>query len=133
MLELEQLELVWNESNSQVQPPPAKKKKGFGFNMDIDGDFEELDSNLSQAERELKSFEAERKLDPNDDPFQWWRNRKLKYPLLSQLARKYLAVMGTSTPAERVFSKMGRVLEKKRLGMKETLFSSLMFLSDCDL
>ena len=31
MLELEQLEIVWNESNSHVQLPPIKKKKGFGF------------------------------------------------------------------------------------------------------
>ena len=36
-------------------------------------------------------------------------------------------------PAERVFSELGRVLEKRRLRMKDSLFSSLMFLSDCNL
>ena len=127
MSELQQLESEWEGH----LPPPPKKRKGLC--MDIDGDSEELESGDSQAEREFKSFEAERKLDPNEDPFPWWMSRKAKYPLLSQLARKYLAVMGTSTPAERVFSQMGRVLEKKRLRMKDTLFSSLMFLSDCDL
>ena len=130
MRELEQLEIVWKDSNLDVQPPSKKKK---GFNMDIDGDSAELEAGSTQAEREFKSFEGERNLDPGEDPFPWWRCRKTKYPLMSQLARKYLAVMGTSTPAERVFSQLGRVLEKRRLKMKDSLFSSLMFLSDCDL
>ena len=127
MSELQQLELEWE---GQLPPPPKKRK---GLCMDIDGDSEELEDGDTQAEREFKSFEAERKLDPNEDPFTWWMNRKAKFPLLSQIARKYLAVMGTSIPAERLFSQLGRVLEKRRLRMKDSLFSSLMFLSDCDL
>ena len=130
MSELEQLEIVWKDSNSHVEPPSKKKK---GFSMDIDGDSEELETGHTQAEREFKSFEGERKLDPTEDPFPWWNSRKAKYPLMSQQARKYLSVMGTSTPAERVFSELGRVLEKRRLRMKDSLFSSLMFLSDCNL
>ena len=120
MSELQQLELEWEGH----LPPPPKKRKGLC--MDIDGDSEELKSGDTKAE-------AERKLDPNENPFPLWMSRKAKYPLLSQVARKYLAVMGTSTPAERVFSQLGRVLEKRRLRMKDSLFSSLMFLSDCDL
>ena len=33
---------------------------------------------------------------------------------MSKLARKYLAVQGTLTPAERVISKLGAVLTKRR-------------------
>ena len=64
---------------------------------------------------------------------QVWFNWKKKYPLMLKLARKYLCVMGTSTPAERVFSKMGRVLSKTRMAMSDKLFSELMFLSDINL
>ena len=86
-----------------------------------------------QAEKEMKSFELEGKLIIDDDPLGWWKGRQSKYPLLSQLAKKYLCIMGTSTSAERVFSAMGRVLTKTRMRMSENMFSSLMFLSDCNL
>ena len=55
MRELEQLEIVWKDSNLDVQPPSKKKK---GFNMDIDGDSAELEAGSTQAEREFKSFEG---------------------------------------------------------------------------
>ena len=56
----------------------------------------------------------ERKLKVDEDLFAWWRNRRDEYPQMSKLARKYLAVQGTLTPAERVISKLGAVLTKRR-------------------
>ena len=49
---------------------------------------------------------------------------------LFRLARKYLSVQATSTPAERVMSSMGIVLEKRRQSMTGELFAEIMFLSD---
>jgi hypothetical protein len=49
---------------------------------------------------------------------------------MARLARKYLAIMGTSTPAERVISRLGLVLTKTRSSMSGELFSKIMFLSD---
>jgi hypothetical protein len=46
------------------------------------------------------------------------------------LARKYLSVQATSTPAERVMSSMGIVLEKRRQSMPGELFAEIMILSD---
>ena len=45
----------------------------------------------------------------------WWKAKKEEYPTLARLARKYLCVSGTSTQAERVFSCMGLLLNKRRL------------------
>ena len=45
----------------------------------------------------------------------WWKAKKEEYPTLARLARKYLCVPGTSTQAERVFSCMGLLLNKRRL------------------
>ena len=42
----------------------------------------------------------------------WWKAKKEEYPTL---ARMYLCVPGTSTQAERVFSCMGLLLNKRRL------------------
>ena len=109
----------------------AVKKRRL-LSLDIDDDNNEFD-NLSKAERELKLYDLEGKISSTENPLLWWKGRKEKFPLLAQLARKYLAIQGTSTAAERVMSTMGNILTKKRLRMKQDLFNSLMFLSDCDL
>ena len=44
---------------------------------------------------------------------------------LFRLARKYLSVQATSTPAERVMSSMGVVLEKRRQSMTGELFAEM--------
>ena len=79
----------------------------------------------------LQMVISQPKLRCDGDPFLWWQERKHLYPLLSVLARKYLSVQGTSTPAERVMSRMGLILTKKRLNLTGDLFSKIMFLSDC--
>ena len=79
----------------------------------------------------MESYKAERKLKSDRCPFEWWREKKESYPLMSRLARKYLALQATSTPAERVVSTLGFVLNKQRQAMGRELFSEIMFLSDC--
>ena len=70
-------------------------------------------------------------INPPGDPLEWWRIKRFEYPLMARLARKYLAVQGSSTNAERVMSRMGLILTKKRMAMKGELFSEIMFLTDC--
>ena len=65
-----------------------------------------LKKHLFIHEVTVKSFELEPKLTIEEDPLEWLKYRKQKYPLIFQLSRKYFSVMGTSTPAERVFSKI---------------------------
>ena len=55
---------------------------------------------------------------------------KEEYPRLSKLGAKYLAVLASSTPAERAMSKMDLILNKKRLKLTSSHFAMLMFLSD---
>ena len=80
---------------------PAKKKRFLGAGL-ADSDDDEAPGGVS---KELENYLKERKLKVDEDPFAWWRNRRDEYPLMSKLARKYLAVQGTSTPAERVISR----------------------------
>ena len=97
----------------------------------------EVDNPDSPPEHDAGSDSENNNYDPDDsdyeDPLLWWKGRMKRYPLMIQLARKYLPVQGTSTPAERVMSKLGKILTKARMRMKSDLFNALMFLSDCDL
>ena len=72
----------------------------------------------------------EKGLPSEGDPLLWWKLRKHEFPILSRLARKYLCIQATSTPAERIFSKLGLILVKNRLRMTGEKFKEIMFLSD---
>ncbi len=63
------------------------------------------------------------------DPFKWWSEEGVKrFPLLCQLARKYLSFPATSVPSERVFSAAGEIVSKKRSRISNENVRTLIFL-----
>ncbi|AVK75720.1 hAT family C-terminal dimerization region domain containing protein [Pandoravirus neocaledonia] len=63
------------------------------------------------------------------DPLLWWKQRETKYPSLAPLARRYLSITATSVPSERVFSKSGWIVNKRRCTLSDEHVSLLVFLS----
>ena len=123
--ESDMVELADNEENFEMENP-RKKKRFLGLLSDedevnIDG------GNLDEVSRYI----AEGNIENSASPLTWWKGRKEKYPKLSCLARKYLAVQASSTASERVFSLMGNILTKKRLRTTSENFKKLAFLYDC--
>ena len=114
-----------NVSKSQNDEPPTKKMK---FLADIDE--EEVIEQVSVLE-EFEKYLKESAIKADECPRKWWKQRKEIYPNVAELARKYLSVQGSSTPAERVMSDMGTILNKKRLSLGDELFSEMMYLGDC--
>ena len=45
----------------------------------------------------------------SDDPLLWWKENSKSYPVLQKLVKKYLVILATSVPSERVFSKAGEL------------------------
>ncbi|GET50019.1 zinc finger BED domain-containing protein 1-like [Rhizophagus irregularis DAOM 181602=DAOM 197198] len=64
----------------------------------------------------------------DQDPLKWWDVNKSQFPVLAQLARKYLSIQATSGASERVFSDAGLIMSSKRTSMKADLFEALIFL-----
>ena len=126
LAELSTLEEEVNLVQVEINQNPPKKRRVLGGGLSDDEDEE-----TEGAKGEMDCYKAERKLKSDRCPFEWWRERKEAYPLMSRLARKYLAVEATSTPAERVISALGFVLNKQRQALGSELFSEIMFLSDC--
>ena len=127
--ELVEVEQSLNMNRNQVEVDqnlnPAKKRRQLGAGL---SDEEEEPQG---AKAEMQAYKAERRLKTDGCPLGWWRERKDNYPLLSKLARKYLAVQATSTPAERVMPTLGLVLNSKRQSLRGDLFDEIMFLTDC--
>ena len=59
---------------------------------------------------------------------QWWGENKDKFPNVSKLARKYLAIPVSSAPSEQVFSQLKLIVERKRR-MDPARIESVLFLS----
>lgn len=53
------------------------------------------------------------KVDLDTDFLNWWKIFNSEFPNLSQLAKKYLFIQGTSVPCEILFSYGGNVITNK--------------------
>ncbi|CAG8839523.1 14453_t:CDS:1, partial [Cetraspora pellucida] len=62
------------------------------------------------------------------DPLVWWDLHSKKFPVLSKLARIYLAVPATFNPSERLFSDAGNLMTSKRTHISPELFKRMLFL-----
>lgn len=87
--------------------------------------------------REWIEYSSEPKLEmrqidgKKSDPLAWWRGlRQQKYPLLSALARRVLAIPATSAASERLFSVAGLVVTKKRNSLTGDSVSLLVWLHE---
>ena len=58
----------------------------------------------------------------NTDPFHWWRDHKKQFPILSELARRFLIIPATSVPSERLFSDAGNNMTNKRTTISPRMY-----------
>ena len=64
---------------------------------------------------EMRKYLSLPKLERQNCPIKWWKTIGSKqFPQLFECAKKYQCMLATSVPSERVFSKAGQVLNKKR-------------------
>lgn len=62
------------------------------------------------------------------DVLHWWNENKKKYPLLSQLAKLYLAIPASSAPSERLFSGASNTVTDKRSQIGPEVLHGVLFL-----
>jgi hypothetical protein len=113
-------------SSSHVQHEEGKDKEYDLFDMMITPNHTTSSNN---RDSELLMYKNEREISRNDNPLEWWSLKKLKYPILSQLAYKYLCIAGTSAPSERMFSATGHLTSDRRARLKPENADMLLFLN----
>jgi len=89
---------------------------------------ERLTKDSTVALNEIVEYYQLPEIPLSSDPLIWWNEKKNSFPILSSLARKYLAVSAISTASERLFSDAGNLLTNKRTRLKPQLFRRIMFL-----
>ena len=68
----------------------------------------------ADATVEVQRYMTEPPLPRTEDPLAYWATHLNVCPNLYKLAMRYLCTLATSVPSERVFSKCGDVVNKKK-------------------
>ncbi|XP_013865244.1 zinc finger BED domain-containing protein 1 [Austrofundulus limnaeus] len=82
-----------------------------------------------QAEEELNKYLQEDALDASSDPLVWWQDNQKRYPLMANLAQKYMCICATSTSSERMFGTAGNIATPERSCLKPHKVNMLVFLA----
>lgn len=64
----------------------------------------------------------------NENPLEIWNDMKIQLPKLYKIAFKYLTMVGTSVPSERLFSKAAQIVNQQRNRLKGKRLNKLLFL-----
>ena len=104
-------------------PPPSKKARLFAF-MDTPSR-----PTIPEASSEVEAYLAAGSTSSTDDqPLTFWKANATKYPKLSRVAKKFLAVPATSAPIERIFSHARNILQANRAHLLPKNFEQLLLL-----
>ena len=102
--------------------PPAKKRRVFDFK-----DLCDPEDDQQQSRNELAEY-VNLKSAQDSDILQFWKDNRLLFPKLFQVANRVLCIPATSSASERVFSLAGRTLEKRRARLSSDTVNGLLFL-----
>lgn len=123
-----------SEDEQQREPPAKKVKKTLGSLTSM-RQISQTTSTTPQTPRsrlkkEMEEYTRIPTIDGDDDPLLWWKCHIKKFPLLSRLARIYLAISASSSPSERLFSKAGQIVSSQRAQLKPKQANMLIFLAE---
>ena len=65
-----------------------------------------------------------------NNPLLWWKNNNKGFPLLWEMALRFLSIPATSAPSERVFSTAGITIAKDRARLDPANANELVFLHE---
>ena len=126
-----------SQEQSESQADAIAPAFAGDYSMDPDADdLETYDADTEECGQvlqtriaaEIKAYKGERQIVATADPLKQWRLKSRDYPLLSLVARKWLAVPASSAASERMFSSAGLTVSKKRTLLGSERVSTLVFL-----
>jgi hypothetical protein len=117
--------------------PPSKKPRGDDSTAttsallgDVFIQKSSMQSPIERAKSEVRKYNLEEVPDLDADPMKWWAERSHLFSFLSQLVRKYFAVVATSVPSEQLFSTAGNLITDKRNRLLPQNVDKLLFLHE---
>ena len=117
---------------------PVTKKKRSGLAILLGDDYTNKASINSETDdsedsdpvlKEVELYLKEKPIDREEPPLGWWKENQHRFPLVSRVAKRYLTIPITSTPAERVFSTAGLTVTRLRSCLTPEHVNMLVYLN----
>src|SRR6187399_605212 len=89
---------------------------------------DELYSKENNSEEEYIIYIKESPISQKEHPLDYWKLNNNRFPILSILARRYLAIPATSASIESTFSIGGNIITKSRNKLSSTTIKELILL-----
>ncbi|XP_032432377.1 zinc finger BED domain-containing protein 1-like [Xiphophorus hellerii] len=121
-----------NKHESTADPPTKKKRLSDllqNRRAELTVQTQATYPKREQADAELTKFLQEDAIDASCDPLMWWCDNQRRYPLMANLAKKYMCICATSTSSERMFSTAGNIATPERSCLKPHKLNMLVFLA----
>lgn len=127
------------EQSNMVLHLSCQQSEGNRAKLSLWDKFDRLVSSQHQTRRqsttecyqqELQLYLNEPVIERSSCPFRWWSLNKARFPSLATVAREFLAIPCTSVPTERLFSKAGEIITKKRSSIKPMKADQTIFLME---
>ncbi|CAB5359578.1 unnamed protein product [Rhizophagus irregularis] len=118
---------IYNEKRQELST--IQQQQSLSPDNTINSLLQDIFANRHRRERqdEIDEYMMIEEIDVSTCPFKWWASQESRFPILSQLAKKYLAIPATSAASERLFSDAGNVMTVKRTNLSPTTFEHLIF------
>ncbi|KAK6188361.1 hypothetical protein SNE40_004547 [Patella caerulea] len=84
---------------------------------------------LDRIKTEFNKFQFTDRVSAKSDPLLWWRKHEIIFPLLSNIAKRFLCTPATSIPANRVLTCSGQEQEASRNRLPSKEVEQLVFLN----
>ncbi|XP_073731829.1 E3 SUMO-protein ligase ZBED1-like isoform X1 [Misgurnus anguillicaudatus] len=88
-----------------------------------------INTQEDEAKEQMTRYKDADLLEVKEDPLVWWKEHQYQYPLLSQLAKRYLCIPGTSVSSESIFSTARDVITAQRSALHPEHVDQIIFLN----
>lgn len=120
--ELVEAEIVSTKDNAEQEKENVQKTNALAFI------YQEGNRSIKDAPTQFAGYLSEPQLRFDLNPFEWWKAREEKYPVVAAIAKKYLSIPATSASSERCFSTAGNIVTSKRNCLNPENVNMLAFL-----
>ena len=121
----DECELVWSHvlglmeqelgrADDPQDDAAAAAPKRSRYHCDNDDEDDHDGATRPTAMQMLQLYRCQPRASDDTDPLAWWKDNVNAFGPMSQLALRFLCCLGTRVPSERLFSRAGNVISKKR-------------------
>lgn len=122
---LQQMMMIADDSDDESADPGEPLQAGYAQSL--------VKNKIShyKHEKELEGLPHHPVHRMGNEVLLWWKAQADRYPNLSALVRRILAIPATSAHSERLFSQAALLISKKRARLTDDNVSKLIFLNGC--